>query len=154
MRIWYATKRSTEIRSTEEEVIMWLVYVYIGFLLISQTEPYWNINSNEIDQYNPWNSINRKWAFLLCCATALNVTPNVFSFRPAETGHLSYRLNTPLFILVLALANKLHESSKKNRIASTFHNTHIIVYSQKVKEPSLCSFSLHNMPKTINNIAS
>lgn len=39
---------------------MWTVYIYIGFLLISHTEPYWNINSNEIEQYYPWNSIYRK----------------------------------------------------------------------------------------------
>lgn len=44
---------------------MWLVYVYIGFLLISRTEPYWNINSNEIDQYNPWNSIHCKLIILV-----------------------------------------------------------------------------------------
>lgn len=43
---------------------MWLVYVYIGFLLVSQTEPYWNINSNEVDQYNPWNSLYRKFKFI------------------------------------------------------------------------------------------
>lgn len=45
---------------------MLLVYLYIGFLLISQTEPYWNINSNEIDQYNPWNSQNRKLIHFEC----------------------------------------------------------------------------------------
>lgn len=40
---------------------MLLVYIYIGLLSISRTEPYWNVNSNEIDQYNPWIAINRKF---------------------------------------------------------------------------------------------
>lgn len=41
---------------------MLLVYIYIGLLSISRTEPYWNVNSNEIDQFNPWISINSEFA--------------------------------------------------------------------------------------------
>lgn len=33
---------------------MLLVYVYVGILLFSETEPYWNPESNEIAEYFPW----------------------------------------------------------------------------------------------------
>lgn len=39
---------------------MWLVYIYVGILLFSETEPYWNFKSNQIVEYYPWYQVNCK----------------------------------------------------------------------------------------------
>lgn len=41
---------------------MLIVYIYVGILLCSETEPYWNTNSNQIVEFFPWFDLKSECA--------------------------------------------------------------------------------------------